>query len=66
MGAERKEAPMTKPKKATVILPEELWRRVRLRALYQSTSANQLVVDAIRTMLRTKPTDESEASKEKR
>jgi hypothetical protein len=52
-------------KKTTVTLPEDLWRRVRLRALYQSTTAGKLVEQAIRQLLRTKPNDEPEP-KEKR
>jgi hypothetical protein len=46
---------MRDPKKATVILPADLWQRLRLRAVHQSTSATKLVEEAIRLLLRTKP-----------
>jgi hypothetical protein len=57
---------MSKPKKATVILPDDLWRRLRLRAVYQSTSATKLVEEAIRLLLRTKPTDQERPHKTER
>jgi hypothetical protein len=41
--------------KTTLNVPDDLWRRLRLRALYQSTSANKLLVEAIKQLLRTKP-----------
>jgi plasmid stability protein len=47
-------------KKTTLNLPDDLWRRLRLRAVYQSTSATKLVEQAIRLLLRTKPNDEPE------
>jgi hypothetical protein len=47
-------------KKRTLNLQPDLWRRLRLRAVYQSTTAGKLVEQAIRQLLRTKPTDEPE------
>jgi hypothetical protein len=57
---------MRDPKKATIILPAELWQRLRLRAVYQSTSATKLVEEAIRLLLRTKPTDHERPHKTER
>lgn len=52
--------------KTTLHIPPELWYRLKLRALQQSTSATKLVEEAIRLLLRTKPTDQERPHKTER
>jgi hypothetical protein len=53
--------------KTTLHIPPELWYRLKLRALQQSTSATKLVEEAIRLLLRTKSdADASEPRRGKR
>jgi hypothetical protein len=57
-GRPRKEGEMTV--KTTVDLPEALWRKAKVRAMDERTDLRQVVIAALETYLKAKPTRREE------